>query len=112
MHHQSDRTKKPDRVREEKLPDLSSDQSASEDTDTSFWKEFGLTPPPQLDESTAPPVDRDLLLRVEQGKASKDEQEQVAKLTRSYRSWGRARVEIGLDEVARIQREDPDAFES
>ena len=80
-----------------------------EEREVAAWRELGFEDPPKYrDESTAPPVDRELLLRVVRHQASTQEQAKVHELTRNYRSWAKAEAGIGIKETGRKLRDEPE----
>jgi hypothetical protein len=58
-----------------------------------------------LDENAAPPIDRELILRCVRLKASEEEQGELRRLTRSYKSWKDALDATYREEDARAERE-------
>jgi hypothetical protein len=77
------------------------------------WRELGFAHAPEyLDESTAPPLDHELIRRVVREEASKEEQQKVIELELAYKSWAQAVRTISGEELDRIRREDPVKYEA
>jgi hypothetical protein len=65
----------------------------------------GNGPTERLDENTAPPIDRELILRCVRLEASPEEQDELRRLTHAYRSWQDALDAAYCEEDARAERE-------
>ena len=78
-----------------------SDGEGGEDERRSLWDELGLPEPPFLDESRAPPLDRELIRQMVRHELPEEREKEVGKLVVLFKSWSDAHYEIILEEMAR-----------
>jgi hypothetical protein len=74
------------------------DDEWGDDEFRSLWAELGLPEPEFLDESRAPPVDRDLIRKMMRRELPKKAADEVYRYIMLFRNWSEAHKEI-VDEA-------------
>ena len=62
-----------------------------------LWDDLGLPEPPFLDESLAPPLDRELIRQMVRHELPEEREKAIGKLVVLFKSWSDAHREIVLD---------------
>lgn len=86
------------------VPPKSDDEGGGEEF-RSLWDELGLPEPPFLDESKAPPVDRELLRQMVRHELPEPRAKAISKLVVLFKSWSDAHLEIFREETDRPPEE-------
>lgn len=73
------------------------------DEEPSLWEELGVPAPKRRDESLAPEVDRELLLKFVRRELSDASARTVSHLIVAFESWAKAHETILLDEYHRTR---------
>lgn len=64
-----------------------------------LWEDIGIPPPEYQDESTAPRVDRELLLAYERGELTREQRRKLHLLLDKYPSWADAHAKILVEKM-------------
>ena len=75
------------------------DDERGDDDKRSLWDDLGLPEPPFLDESGAPPLDRELIRQMVRHELSEEREKAIGKLVVLFESWSDAYDEIVRDEL-------------
>ena len=86
------------------VPPKSDDEGGGKET-RSLWDELGLPEPPFLDESKAPPIDRELLRQMVRRELPEPRAKAVSKLVVLFKSWADAHREVRREESRRRREE-------
>jgi hypothetical protein len=80
-------------------------EGGGEEEIRSLWAELGVPEPPFLDESRAPPVDREFIRQMVRRELPEARAKEVSKLVVLFKSWSDAHLEILRDETRRRSEE-------